>query len=116
MVPADVAWMIVATALVLLMTPGLAFFYGGLVRSKNVVHTMNLSIVVMGVAGVLWALVGYSLAFSPGGGLDKVVGGLDWLGLRGVGDAPEPSLAATVPHSAFTVSYTHLTLPTTERV
>ncbi|WP_255821266.1 MULTISPECIES: ammonium transporter [Anaeromyxobacter] len=97
----DTALVLVSAGLVMLMTPGLAFFYGGLVRSKNVVHTMNLSIVVMGIAGVIWALVGYSLAFSPGGALDKVVGGLGWLGLRGVGDAPEASLAATVPHSAF---------------
>jgi Amt family ammonium transporter len=97
----DTALVLVSAGLVMLMTPGLAFFYGGLVRSKNVVHTMNLSIVVMGVAGVLWALVGYSLAFSPGGALDKFVGGFGWIGLRGVGDAPEPSLSATIPHSAF---------------
>ena len=97
----DTALVLVSAGLVMLMTPGLAFFYGGLVRSKNVVHTMNLSIVVMGIAGVLWALVGYSIAFSPGGALDKVVGGLGWIGLRGVGDAPEPSLGATIPHSAF---------------
>ncbi|HSN92445.1 MAG TPA: ammonium transporter, partial [Anaeromyxobacteraceae bacterium] len=84
------------------MTPGLAFFYGGLVRSKNVVHTMLLSIVCMALVGVLWALVQYSLAFSPGpGALDKVIGGLSWAGLRGVGGAPEPSLSATIPHAAF---------------
>jgi Amt family ammonium transporter len=97
----DTALVLLSAGLVMLMTPGLAFFYGGLVRSKNVVHTMNLSIIVMGVAGVLWALVTYSLAFSPGGGLDSLIGGLGWLGLRGVGDAPEPSLSATIPHSAF---------------
>ena len=97
----DTALVLVSAGLVMLMTPGLAFFYGGLVRSKNVVHTMNLSIVVMGVAGVLWALIGYSLAFSPGGGLDSVLGGLSWALLRGVGDAPDPTLAATIPHSAF---------------
>jgi ammonium transporter, Amt family len=99
---ADTAWMLVATALVLLMTPALAFFYGGLVRSKNVVHTMNMSIVCMAIVGVLWALVGYSVAFSPGAGaFDAVLGGLRWAGLSGVGDAPEPSLAGTIPHSAF---------------
>jgi Amt family ammonium transporter len=97
----DTALVLVSAGLVMLMTPGLAFFYGGLVRAKNVVHTMNLSIVCMGLVGVLWALVGYSIAFSPGGALDKVVGGFGWIGLSGVGDAPEPSLAATVPHSAF---------------
>ena len=97
----DTALVLVSAGLVMLMTPGLAFFYGGLVRAKNVVHTMNLSIAVMGVAGVLWALVGYSLSFAPGGSLDRVLGGLAWIGLRGVGPAPEPSLAATIPHSAF---------------
>jgi Amt family ammonium transporter len=97
----DTALVLVSAGLVMLMTPGLAFFYGGLVRAKNAVHTMNLSIVCMAVIGVLWALVGYSLAFSPGGGLDRFVGGLSWSGLSGVGDAPEASLAATIPHSAF---------------
>jgi Amt family ammonium transporter len=62
---------------------------------------MNLSIVCMAIVGVLWAVLGYSLAFSPGGGLDRIVGGLSWLGLKGVGDAPEPSLSATIPHSTF---------------
>jgi Amt family ammonium transporter len=97
----DTALVLISAGLVMLMTPGLAFFYGGLVRSKNVVHTMNLSIAVMGVAGVLWALVTYSLSFAPGGSLDAVVGGLSWIGLHGVGDAAEASLAGTIPHSAF---------------
>ena len=66
MVPADVAWMIVATALVLLMTPALAFFYGGLVRSKNALNTMMMSFVSLGVLGVTWAVIGYSLAFGTG--------------------------------------------------
>ena len=97
----DTALVLVSAGLVLLMTPGLAFFYGGLVRAKNVVHTMNMSIVCMAVVGVLWTLVSYSLAFAPGGGLDRFLGGLSWIGLRGVGAAPEPSLAPTVPHLAF---------------
>ncbi len=98
----DTALVLVSAGLVLLMTPGLAFFYGGLVRSKNVVHTMLLSIVCMALVGVLWALVQYSLAFSPGpGALDKVIGGLSWAGLSGVGAAPEASLSATIPHTAF---------------
>ena len=97
----DTALVLVSAGLVLLMTPGLAFFYGGLVRAKNVVHTMNLSIVCMAIVGVLWTLVSYSLAFSPGGSLDRVIGGLSWAGLSGVGDAPDASLAATIPHSAF---------------
>ncbi len=97
----DTALVLVSAGLVMLMTPGLAFFYGGLVRAKNVVHTMNLSIVCMAVVGVLWAVVGYSLAFAPGGGLDAFLGGLGWAGLSGVGDAPEATLSATIPHSTF---------------
>jgi Amt family ammonium transporter len=97
----DTALVLVSAGLVMLMTPGLAFFYGGLVRSKNAVQTMNLSIVCMAFVGVLWAVVTYSLAFSPGGGADKLLGGLSWSLLHGVGDAPEATLAATVPHSAF---------------
>ena len=65
--PADTAWMLVATALVLLMTPALAFFYGGLVRSKNSLNTMMMSFVALGVVGLVWALLAYSLAFSAGG-------------------------------------------------
>ena len=75
MVPADVAWMLVSTALVLLMTPALAFFYGGLVRSKNALNTMMMSFISLGFVAVAWALLGYSLAFAPGtpfiGGLDR---------------------------------------------
>ncbi len=97
----DTAIVLVSAGLVLLMTPGLAFFYGGLVRAKNVVHTMILSLVCMALVGVLWALVGYSLAFAPGGALDRFVGGLSWAGLRGVGAAIAPDLAPTVPHLAF---------------
>ncbi len=98
----DTAFVLVSAGLVLLMTPGLAFFYGGLVRAKNVVHTMILSLVCMALVGVLWMLVGYSLAFSPGAGVvDRVLGGLSYVGLRGVGAAPQQDLAATVPHAAF---------------
>jgi Amt family ammonium transporter len=95
------AIVLVSAGLVLLMTPGLAFFYGGLVRAKNVVHTMNMSIVAMGIVGVLWTLLGYSLAFAPGGGLNKVVGGLQWAGLSGVTGAAEPSFSPAIPHLAF---------------
>ncbi len=97
----DTAFVLFSAALVLLMTPGLAFFYGGLVRAKNVVHTMNMSLLCMAFVGVLWALVGYSLAFSPGGDLDRFIGGLGWSGLVGVGGKPEPTLSATIPHGAF---------------
>ena len=71
----DTALVLVSAGLVLLMTPGLAFFYGGLVRAKNVVHTMVLSLVCMAIVGVLWAFFSYSLAFSPGGALDRFIGG-----------------------------------------
>ena len=93
-VPADTAWMLVATALVLLMTPALAFFYGGLVRSKNALNTMMMSFVSLGFVGVLWAVVGYSLAFSTGGAW---VGDLSRVFLRGVGLEPQ----GTIPHVLF---------------
>ena len=91
LVPADTAWMLVSTALVLLMTPALAFFYGGLVRNKNSLNTMMMSFVALGVVGVTWALMAYSLAFSEGG---PFLGSLANLGLAGVGTdvkAPSPS-------------------------
>jgi ammonium transporter, Amt family len=92
--PADTAWMLVSAALVLLMTPALAFFYGGLVRSKNALNTMMMSFVSLGFVGVLWAVVGYSLAFAPGGPL---IGDLSRLFLRGVGLEPQ----GTIPHVLF---------------
>jgi ammonium transporter, Amt family len=91
---ADVAWMLVATALVLLMTPALAFFYGGLVRSKNALNTMMMSFVALGVVGIVWALIGYSLAFAPGNAL---VGDLSRALLRNVGLEPQGS----IPHVLF---------------
>ena len=81
-VPADTAWMLVATALVLLMTPALAFFYGGLVRSKNSLNTMMMSFVALGAVGIVWALAGYSLAFAEGSAL---LGGTANLFLNGIG-------------------------------
>ncbi len=91
---ADVAWMLVATALVLLMTPALAFFYGGLVRSKNALNTMMMSFVALGVVGIVWALIGYSLAFAPGTAL---IGGLSRALLRNVGLEAQGS----IPHVLF---------------
>src|ERR1051325_5195749 len=78
----DTAWMLVSTALVLLMTPALGFFYGGLVRAKNVLNTLMMSFASLGVVGILWAFIGYSLAFGEGGGW---IGGLQNVFLRGVG-------------------------------
>lgn len=110
----DTAWMLISSALVLLMTPGLAFFYGGLVRSRNVLNTMMMSIVAMGVIGVTWCLWGYALAFNVHGidanhpfgrGIEAFIGGLDWTFLTGV-DAYKPDpigYAATIPHTVFMV-------------
>jgi len=94
----DTAWSLVCTGLVLLMTPGLAFFYGGLVRERNAINTMKMSFSALGLVAVGWALVGYSMAFGPGGWL---VGGLSWFGLEGVGEAPHPVYGPTIPHLVF---------------
>ena len=93
---ADTAWMLISTALVLLMTPALAFFYGGLVRNKNSLNTMMMSFVALGVVGVTWAIAAYSLAFSEGGPL---LGGLANAGLSGVGTEAK----GTIPHVLFMV-------------
>lgn len=96
----DTAWLLVATALVMFMTPGLAFFYGGLVRSKNVVGTIMQSFIALGLVSILWATIGYTLAFGP----DKagLIGGLTFFGLHGVGAAPN-AYAPTVPATTFMV-------------
>jgi ammonium transporter, Amt family len=96
----DTAWVLASTALVLFMTPGLALFYGGMVRAKNVLGTLMHSVFAMGLMAILWVVVGYTLAFgSDAGGL---IGGLDFLGFRDVGAEPHPAgLGATIPHSLF---------------
>lgn len=113
----DTAWMLISSALVLLMTPGLAFFYGGLVRSRNVLNTMMMSLVLMAVVGVTWILWGYSIAFSPDsivkaadGTVKEVItnpfiGNLNWFGLNQVAfDKPDPvGYAPTIPHQLFMV-------------
>jgi Amt family ammonium transporter len=93
---ADTAWMLVATALVLLMTPALAFFYGGLVRSKNALNTMMMSFISLGFVAVAWALLGYSLAFTTG---NDWLGGLSHVFLRGVGI--DVRSGTTIPHALF---------------
>ena len=90
----DTVWMLVSTALVLLMTPALAFFYGGLVRAKNALNTMMMSVASLGVVGLVWALVGYSLAFSHGSG---AIGGATYLGLRNVAF----DVKGSIPHLLF---------------
>src|SRR6202158_5489814 len=97
----DNAWMLTSAALVLMMTgPGLALFYGGLVRTKNVLGTMMHSFVLMAVVSVLWAVVGYSIAFGEG---NSFIGGLQYLFLHGVGAEPNPDYAATIPQGTFMV-------------
>ncbi len=96
----DTAWVLVSTALVLLMTaPGLALFYGGLVRRKNVLSTMMQSFFILCLISVQWVLWGYSIAFGPDVG--HLFGNLSWFGLNGVGLAPNPDYAATIPHQLF---------------
>ena len=94
----DTGWVLGSAALVLFMTPGLALFYGGLVRSKNVLGTMMHSVAAIAIVSVVWVLAGYTLAFGPDVG--GVIGGLAHIGFRGVGEAPH-ALAPTVPQSAF---------------
>ena len=95
----DTAWLLVSTALVMLMTPGLALFYGGMVRRKNVLGTIMQSFIALGVVSIQWVLIGYSLAFGPD--IGHFIGSLSWAGLNGVGLTPDPDYAATVPHQAY---------------
>ena len=97
----DTAWVLISSALVMLMTPGLALFYGGLVRNKNVLGTIMQSFIVIGLISVIWVVAGYSLAFGPDHG--HFIGGLDWFGLRGVGQEPSDTYATTIPHQVFMV-------------
>ncbi len=94
---ASTAFVLICAALVLLMTPGLAFFYGGFVRTRNVLNTLMMSFVAMAIIGVTWVLWGYSLAFAPG---NAFFGGLQWLGLNNVGFQPS-EYAPQIPHLAF---------------
>ncbi len=100
---ADTAFMMVSAALVMLMTPGLGLFYGGMVRRKNVLATFQQSFVMLGVVALQWVLFGYSLAFGPDVGGKGLIGGLDYVGLSGVGLDPHPTYAPTVPHQLFMV-------------
>jgi ammonium transporter, Amt family len=95
----DTAWVLMASALVMLMTPGLGFFYAGMVRRKNALATVLQSFVMVGVIGVLWIVYGYSLAF----GTDHwgLIGSFEWVGFRNVGQTPNPAYAATIPHIGF---------------
>jgi Amt family ammonium transporter len=97
----DTAFVLLSASLVMLMTPGLALFYGGMVRRKNVLGTIMQSFVAIAIVSVQWILFGYSLSFGPD--IGGIIGGLDWTGLRGVGGSPNPDYAATIPHIAFMI-------------
>ncbi len=96
----DTAWLLASTALVFLMVPGLALFYGGLVRARAALNTFMMSFAAVAVVSVLWVLCGYSLAFAPGG---PIIGGLQWAGLWGVSIAAPGPYASTVPHISFAI-------------
>ncbi len=98
---ANTAFVLFSAALVMLMTPGLALFYGGMVRSKNVLGTIMQNFVLLGLIGIQWALFGYSLAFGPD--LGGIIGSLDWIGLNGVGPEPFKTYSETIPHLAFMI-------------
>ena len=97
----DTAFILLSAALVMLMTPGLAMFYGGMVRRKNVLGTIMHSFVAIALVSVQWVLIGYSLSFGPD--INGMIGNLSWIGLRGVGVDPNPDYAATIPHIAFMI-------------
>jgi hypothetical protein len=103
----DTAWMLISIALVMLMTPGLAFFYGGMVRRKNILGILMQCFIVLGVITAQWIFFGYSLAFAPGKGF---WGGFAWFGLNGVGSLPFKEYAATIPHEALLLSPRPLSL------
>ena len=99
----DTAWMLASAAMVLFMTPGLAAFYSGMVRRKNVLSTTMHSFFAMGSVSIIWMLFGYSLAFSDGkGALAPFIGGLEYVGLNGISDQLAP-LAPTIPHTVYAI-------------
>ncbi|MCK9573740.1 MAG: ammonium transporter [Candidatus Omnitrophica bacterium] len=96
----DTAWVLICSALVMLMTPGLAFFYGGMVRKKNILSILMQCFIILCVISIQWALFGYSLSFSPGEGF---WGGFGWFGLNGVGLEPYADYSSTIPHQVFMI-------------
>ncbi len=98
---ANTAFVLISAALVLFMTPGLALFYGGMVRGKNILGTLMQNFILIALIGVQWALFGYTLAFGPS--LGGIIGSLDWVGLAGVGAEPFKAYSETIPHGAFMV-------------
>jgi Amt family ammonium transporter len=97
----DTAWVLVCAALVFIMTPGVAFFYGGMARRKNILSILTQCFAILCLVSLQWVLFGYSLAFGPDVG--GIIGSLDWIGLRGVGQEPSSVYAGTMPHLAFMI-------------
>jgi len=97
----DTAWVLISTALVILMTPAVGFFYGGMVRKKSILSTIMMCFAALFLISIQWVLIGFTLAFGPTKG--GVIGGLNWLGLLGVGQAPNPNYAATIPALCFMI-------------
>ena len=97
----DTAFVLISAALVMLMTPGLALFYGGMVRNKNVLGTIMQSFIILGIITFEWVLWGYSMSFGPDHG--SIIGGLDWFGLKDVGMTPSADYGSTIPHVAFMI-------------
>jgi Amt family ammonium transporter len=100
-IPADIVWILISTALVMLMTPGVALFYGGMVRSKNLLSTLMMSIVFLGLISLLWLVYGYSLSF--GNDIGGIIGGLNFAGFNNVGAEPSEVYATSVPQLAFAI-------------
>jgi Amt family ammonium transporter len=98
----DTVWVLASAALVFIMTPGVALFYGGMARRKNILSILMQCFIVMCLIGVQWVIYGYSLSFGPDTG-HGIIGGLDWVGLKGIGLGPHPDYGSTIPHLAFMV-------------
>ncbi|MDD5112311.1 MAG: ammonium transporter [Candidatus Altiarchaeota archaeon] len=99
----DTAWVLISSALVLMMTPALGLFYGGMVRKKNVLAILTQCFVIIALISIQWVLVGYTLSFGPDVGNLGIIGGLDWLGLKGVGMGANPDYSPTIPAMAFMI-------------
>ena len=97
----DTAWVLISTALVILMTPAVGFFYGGMVRKKNILSTIMMCFAILMVISLQWVLFGYTLAFGPS--VNGWIGNLKWLGLIGVGQTPNADYAATIPALVFMI-------------
>src|SRR5659263_389144 len=100
---ADTVWVLISAALVMLMTPAVGLFYGGMVRKKNVLSIITQSFIVLALISTQWILWGYSLAFGPDAGGHGIIGGLQWIGLNVVGAAPNPDYAPSIPASVFMI-------------